>query len=146
MLLLFSCSVVSNSFATLWTVACQAPLCMGFPMQEYWSGLPFPSPSDLPNPGIEPVSPTLAGVLTGVFFTTAPAPPSPRNPINSYMKELKIIILFNVADTPHFIPGCFHSLTDINRSRENMSQHLTDRRTVTKSKLVSCSLLPKGQL
>ena len=40
--------------ATLWTVACQAPLSMGFSRQEYWSGLPFPSPGDLPNPGIEP--------------------------------------------------------------------------------------------
>jgi len=45
------------------TVACQAPL-MGFPRQEYWSGLPFPSPGDLPDPGIKPSSPT----LTGRFF------------------------------------------------------------------------------
>ena len=41
------------------TVACQAPLSMGFSRQEYWSGLPSPSPGDLPNPGIEPGSPTL---------------------------------------------------------------------------------------
>ena len=46
-------------FATPWTVARQAPLSMGFSRQEYWSGLPFPSPGDLPNPGIEPRSPTL---------------------------------------------------------------------------------------
>ena len=44
-------------FATLWTVAHQAPLSMGFSRQEYWSGLPFPFPGDLPNPGIEPRSP-----------------------------------------------------------------------------------------
>ena len=44
---------------TPWTVAHQAPLSMGFPRQEYWSGLPFPSPRDLPDPGIEPVSPVL---------------------------------------------------------------------------------------
>ena len=44
-------------FATLWTGAYQAPPSMGFSRQEYWSGLPFPSPGDLPNPGIEPVSP-----------------------------------------------------------------------------------------
>ena len=43
-------------FATLWTVTCQAPLSMGFSRQEYWSGLPFPSPGDLPNPEIELVS------------------------------------------------------------------------------------------
>ena len=46
-------------FATLWTVAHQAPLSMGFSRQEYQRGLPFPSPGDLPNPGIEPRSPTL---------------------------------------------------------------------------------------
>ena len=45
--------------ATLWTVACQAPLSIGFSRKEYWSGLPFPSPGDLPNPGIEPRPPTL---------------------------------------------------------------------------------------
>ena len=52
-------------FATPWTVAHQAPLSMGFSRQEYWSGLPFPSPGDLSNPGIEPRSPALqAGPLT----------------------------------------------------------------------------------
>ena len=49
-----------QSFVTPWTVAHQFPLSMGFPRQEYWSGLPFPSPGDLPNPGIRPASPTLA--------------------------------------------------------------------------------------
>ena len=44
-------------FATPWTVAYKAPLSMGFSRQEYWSGLPFPSPGDLPDPGIEPGSP-----------------------------------------------------------------------------------------
>ena len=64
---------------TPWTVAHQAPLSMGFSRQEYWSGLPFPSPMDLPNPGIEPRSPTLQAdsllpelpgnyLLTSVFF------------------------------------------------------------------------------
>ena len=55
---------------TPWTVACQAPLSMGFSRQEYWSGLPFPSPGGLPNPdtGIKPVSPALAGR----FFGTEP--------------------------------------------------------------------------
>ena len=46
-------------FVTPWTVAYQAPPSMGFPRQEYWSGLPFPSPGELPNPGMEPGSPTL---------------------------------------------------------------------------------------
>ena len=52
-------------FATPWTVAHQAPPSMGFSRQEYWSGLPFPSPGDLPSPGIEPRSPALqADALT----------------------------------------------------------------------------------
>ena len=48
-------------FATPWIVACQASLSMGFFRQEYWSGLPFPPPGDLPYPEIEPISPALAG-------------------------------------------------------------------------------------
>ena len=52
-------SVVSDSFATPWTVARQAPLLMEFSRQESWSGLPFPSPRDLPDPGIKPGSLTL---------------------------------------------------------------------------------------
>ena len=46
-------------FVTPWTIACQTPLSVGFSRQEYWSGLSFPSPGGLPNPGIEPGSPTL---------------------------------------------------------------------------------------
>ena len=54
---------------TPWTVACQAPLSMGFPRQEYWLGLPFPSIDDLPKPGVESTSLALAGG----FFTTEPS-------------------------------------------------------------------------
>jgi len=50
---------MSDFFATPQTIACQAPPSMGFPKQEYWSGLPFPSPGDLPDPGVEPASPAL---------------------------------------------------------------------------------------
>ena len=59
LLLLFSHQVVSDSFVIPWTVAHQAPLFMGFPRQEYWNGLPLPSPEDLPDPGIETGSPAL---------------------------------------------------------------------------------------
>ena len=54
---------MSDSFASPWPAAHQAPLSMGFPRQKYWSGLPFPSPGVLPSPGIEPESPALAGRL-----------------------------------------------------------------------------------
>ena len=58
-------ALVMFNFATLWTVACQAPLPMGFFLQEYCSGLPFPSPGNLFDPGIKLTSPVLAG---GFFF------------------------------------------------------------------------------
>ena len=54
--------------ATPWTLADHAPLSMGFPRQEYWSGLPIPSPGDLPTPRTESASPALGGE----FFTTEP--------------------------------------------------------------------------
>ena len=51
--------LVTQLCPTPWTVAHQSPLFMGFPRQEYWNGLPFPSPGDLPNPGIKPRPPAL---------------------------------------------------------------------------------------
>ena len=60
---------MSNSFAIPWTVAFQTPLCVGYPRQECWSGLPFPSPRDLPDPGIRPRSPVFAG---GLFISEPP--------------------------------------------------------------------------
>ena len=57
-------------FATLWTVVHQAPLSMGFSREEYWSELPFPSPCDLPNPQIKPVS-LKSPALASSFFTTS---------------------------------------------------------------------------
>ena len=59
-------------FTTPWTVAHQAPLSMEFPRQQYWSGLPFPSPEDFSNPGIKPMFPTLAG---GFFTPEMPEKP-----------------------------------------------------------------------
>ena len=67
-------------FATLWTVAPQAPLSIEFSRQEYWSGLPFPYPGDLLNPGIKPVSSALA---SGFFTTIPPGLYSLPNPIPS---------------------------------------------------------------
>ena len=69
--LLTRCCLVTRSCPTLLRpMDCSLPgsLVNGFPRQEYWSGLPFPSPGDLPDPGIEPISPALAGG----FFTTEP--------------------------------------------------------------------------
>ena len=62
---------LSNWTKLNWTVTCQAPLSMGFSRQKYWSGLPWPPPGDLPNPGIESES-LMSPALTGGFFTTSP--------------------------------------------------------------------------
>ena len=56
--------------ATLWTVACQAPLLIRFPRQGNWSGLPCPPPGDLSDPGMEPASP-MSPASAGGFFTTS---------------------------------------------------------------------------
>ena len=72
-----------DSFETPWTVAYQAPLSMGFPQQKCWSGLQFPSPGDLPRPGIKPVSPILAGGC----FTIMP-PGKPRKQVTSFQKKM----------------------------------------------------------
>ena len=64
----YVCAQLCLTLVIPWTAACQAPLSIGFSRQEYWSGLPFPPPADLPNPGIKrgsPASPELAGK----FFT-----------------------------------------------------------------------------
>ena len=60
-----------DSLVTPWTVACQAPLSVGFSRQKYWSGLPFPSPGILSNPGIKPQS-SVSPALAGRFFTAEP--------------------------------------------------------------------------
>ena len=78
---MLSCSVMSDSICT---VAHQTPLSMGFSRQEYWSGLPFSPPGDLPNPGIGPASPALAGR----FFSTEP-PGKPHKHSDIYIKVQK---------------------------------------------------------
>ena len=82
-------------FATPWTEAYQAPPSMGFSRQEYWSGLPFPSPGDLPDPGIEPGSPA--------FQADALTSEPPGKPYMFYMlsKILATWELFLVAEPYH---------------------------------------------
>ena len=81
-------SVVSDSFRTPWTVARQAPLSKGFSRQEDWSGLTFPPPGDLPNPGIKPMSPA-SPALAGEFFTTEP----PEKPLSTQLFILNLILI-----------------------------------------------------
>ena len=74
----FSLQIMSDFYLTPWTIAHQAPLSMGFPKQEYQSGLPFPSPGDNPDSGIEPAFP-VSPAMAGGFFTTEP-PGKPFSP------------------------------------------------------------------
>ena len=93
-------------FVTPWTVAHQVPLSMGFPKQEYWSGLTFPPPGDIPDPGIEPTSPELAGRF--VTRVTWEAQPLFLPPILAFialfcfdwfliLQSIRISILFGTA-------------------------------------------------
>ena len=91
-----------------WTVACQAPLSMESSRQEYWSGLPFPTPGDLPDLGIEPVS-LEAPALAGGFFTTEP--PGYRSE-KGHKKRLSqdfhtatlcLLLMITIKNTPKFI-------------------------------------------
>ena len=67
---MLSCFSWVRLFATLWTIACQGPLFKGFSRQEYWSGLSFSMPEDLPDPRIE-LMPLISSALAGRFFTTS---------------------------------------------------------------------------
>ena len=82
--------VMSDNSAILWTLARQAPLIMGLPRQTYWSGLPFPSPADLPDLGIEPASPALVG---GCFTTEPPWKPIYTHTYGHIMKMWQMLTI-----------------------------------------------------
>ena len=87
-------------FATPWTVVCQAPLSVGFPRQEYWSGLPFLSPRDLPDPGIEPWYPSLQ---SGCLTSEPPGKSDVKNKSKLFSREVVIIQARMVSDLNHRI-------------------------------------------
>ena len=80
---------MSDSSATPWTVACRASLSVGFPRQEYWSGLQFPPPGYLPDPGIESASP-VSSALTGRFFTSEQPPGKVHKPCQSGFEKTRM--------------------------------------------------------
>ena len=84
-------------FATLWTVVRQAPLSMEFSRQEYWSVFSCPPPGDLPNPGIEPVSPA----LTGRLFTTSTTWETPPTSIQHFKMSTGILDTWNLVKWYH---------------------------------------------
>ena len=73
----------------LWTIACQAPLSMGFSRQEYWSGLPFAPPGDLPDPGSKPIC-LASPALADTFFTTNATWEAPDQPYSNKKIFFKI--------------------------------------------------------
>ena len=81
---LFSSSVVSDCFATPWTIVHQAPLSVGFPRHWSWSGLPFPSPGDLPDPGIKPTSPASPALQAGSSSLSHQVSPAWREPRSNW--------------------------------------------------------------
>ena len=105
---LFSHSVVNDS-ATPWTVACQSPLFMRFSRQEHWSGLPFPSPGDLPDSGIKLASLT-SPALGGRFFTTEP----PGKPI-FYLSIIYLPSTYHPCDYRSIRPSLSDALGHLER-------------------------------
>ena len=87
---MLSRSVVSNSLATPWTIACQPLLLMEFFRQGYWSRLPFLIPGDLPDPGIEPMSPASPA---GGFFITAPLRTPRAEPRTELVTVINVVSL-----------------------------------------------------
>ena len=83
-------------FATLWTVAHQAPLSMGFSRQEYWSGLPFPTPGDLSDPRIKPTSPASPELAGGFFATTPYGKPTSLLHTHFVFQKLSLFISFQI--------------------------------------------------
>ena len=125
----FSCV---RRFVTLWTVAHQAPLCMGFSKQEYWSGLPFPPPGDLPNPGIKPVS-VMSPALIGGFFTPCA--------ICSYN------VLNAILDILEDIDGSDTDPVHVNPWEKDKIPHGSGNKKVQRYKIISwwgAGRLPKG--
>ena len=100
-----ACGVCTQSDpATPWTVAHQAPLSMGFPRREYWSGLAFPSSGDLPNPGIKPLSLVSPALVSG-FFTNWASRETLQPPDTGWINC--IIRIINSMETLKFFPGSY---------------------------------------
>ena len=102
----------SDSFVTPWTVARQAPLSVEFSRQEYWSGLPFAAPGDLPKPEIKPASP-VSPVLAGGFLGS----PVKKDRLDIWFKYLNILlrILFFPREKDYII--IFQHCTEVERAQ-----------------------------
>ena len=92
-------------FVTRWTVAHQAPLSTGFSRQEYWNGLPFLPPGDLPDPGIKPVS-LVSPALAGGFFTTSTTCEAQSPYVYTLKQPLSALVNLWIPSPPYNPPYC----------------------------------------
>ena len=105
--LLFTCSVMSDSFATPWIIAYQAPLSLGFPKQGYWSCLPFPFPGGFLDPGINPTSPVWQADSLSLSHLESPVKMVIVSKVIFRFTIIPVKILPRIfADTDKFIPKC----------------------------------------
>ena len=136
-----SCSVLSDSLPPHGLVACQASLSMGFSRQEYLSGLPFPSPGDLPDPGIEPTSPALQA--NSLASEPPVKPQSGTEQSFSFSEPLAVLCWAVLCCAAGLCSvGCFGaSVTSwlVHTTRRSTLSASCDRRYVS-----SCSLLSPG--
>ena len=149
----FRCSVVSDCLATSWVyVACQASLSVGFSRQEYWSGLPFLSPGDLPDPRIKFMSPALAGR----FF--ALEPPGKPEPFCKYQYMKMILHCRNTEKAMSaagktacpasetykgFLSGTLKKLMKINRKKSGNCLEYRQREWISNSQKWKAEELPR---
>ena len=115
-------------WVTLWTVACQAPLTMGFPRQEYWNGLTFPSPGNLPNPGIELASLRPPALQTGSLPLAPPGKPK------------KSTRCFNKTDLTESqgTQAWLLTMSFINYTIRNLSKEIPNSLPTTSYQLLTC--------
>ena len=121
-------------FVTLWTVAHQAPLPVGFSRQEYWSGLPCSPPGDLPNPGVESVS-LLSPALAGGFFTT-----STTWEAFWFHRRAYSSIFFPLAQLGIFIAFQWNKGTSFSYKKKSQSSYLEHCLLMRKSPAISLCL------
>ena len=133
------CSVMSDSLTPHGLQPCQAPLSMGFSRQEYWSGLPFPFPGNLPDSGIEPMS-LVSPALAGGFFTTSTwENQDTQKHVGIYTPhnnpKLKTVIYIQTDALPPEPPG-----------KSEVSEIYTHTHTYTKEKGIQCNTKDSYQI
>ena len=126
---MLSCFSPGQLFAASWTIVCQASLSMGFSREEYWSGLPWPPPGDLPNPEVEPRS-LVPPASAGVSFTTRAASILVQmdHSLLAMAEQYSIVYTHYIFLTRSSVGrhlGCFHVLAIMNSAALNIEVHVS---------------------